>query len=70
MSKDAENLARWFVLSNEEGHILAVYGSALRSEADAKQTEIAKQTACRVFFHDILGPRPRVGQTISMVGMR
>lgn len=60
----------WYVVSNEVGGILAVYGSALGSEANAKAHEINNQTGARVALHYITGKRgkPVVGGAISMKG--
>ena len=59
----------WYILSNETGAILAVYGAALESEARAKGAKIAADTGCKVALHYVwLGSRPRVGLAISMRG--
>lgn len=59
----------WFILSNGEGVILAVYGAALEADARAKGKEIASGTGCRVALHYFwLEARPRVGDSISMKG--
>lgn len=66
--KTRNALVTWYVLSNEVGTILAVYGSALESEAVARGKDIANQTACKVALHFIGGKRPGVGGSISMRG--
>jgi hypothetical protein len=58
----------WHVLSNTEGTILAVYGSALLSEAEAKAHEVANQTGCKVALHSVTGNRPHVYGSVSMKG--
>lgn len=61
----------WFVVSNEEGTVLAVYGGALLSEAQETCRRIARQTGCRTVLHSGIWAypdRPHVGQTISMKG--
>lgn len=58
----------WVVLSNEQGLILAVYGSALETIATHKGVEIREQANCCVAIHRIVGSRPCVYQTISMRG--
>jgi hypothetical protein len=56
----------WHVVSNEVGTILAVYGSALLSEAQEKARVIERQTGCATYLHSIVGDRPSVGGSISM----
>jgi len=58
----------WYVLSNKEGTILGVYGSALEDMARDRGREIASQTGCFVALHTITGNRPSVHGTISMRG--
>ena len=58
----------WFVLSNENGTVLATYGSALRSMAVDKGHEIKRDCGARVALHWITGARPSVGGSISMKG--
>jgi hypothetical protein len=59
----------WFILSNGEGVILAVYGAALEANARAKGKEIASSTGCGVALHYCwLESRPHVGGSISMRG--
>jgi hypothetical protein len=41
----------WIVLSNEEGTVLGVYGSALESMARTKGAEIKVETSARVALH-------------------
>ena len=60
----------WHVVSNEVGEILAVYGEALLSEAQALAGSVENRTACRTYLHSVeCGTRPRVGQSISMKGV-
>jgi hypothetical protein len=58
----------WYVISNDIGGILAVYGSALRDMAEAKMAALQDEFPFAAFrLHYILNEqRPRVGQSISM----
>ncbi len=60
--------ASWFVVSNEVGTILAVYGAALQAEARQKATDIYVDHGCPVALHVVTGNRPRVFGSISMKG--
>jgi len=57
----------WYVISNDIGTILAVYGNALGDEAREKAKDIAAQHG-PVFLHHVLANRPHVGGSISMTG--
>jgi hypothetical protein len=69
-SREGRPMARlhYYVLSNEVGTILAVYGSALLSMAQDKAATIERQTGCKVILHSIISNRPVVGGSISMKG--
>lgn len=57
----------WFVLTNAEGLILAVYGSALKGDAHARQVEIqrASPSGAAVWFHEMRkASKPRVGARV------
>lgn len=59
--------AVWIVLSNIDGLVLAVFGSSIPvMEITAVACKIEAQTGCATVRHDIIGVRPRVGQSISM----
>ena len=55
----------WHVVSNTEGTILGVYGSALLADAQAKAAEVERGTGCATFLHHVLN-RPSMGGSISM----
>lgn len=63
----------YHAVSNAEGLVLAVYGSALLSEAQEKARVIGSTTGCATYLHSVKVAdyklRPRVGQTISMKGI-
>ncbi len=59
--------AVWHVVSNVDGTVLAVYGAALVAEALNFASGIG---VGGVYYHCIIGIRPRVGQSISMHGAR
>jgi hypothetical protein len=61
-------ISEWYAVSNETGAILAVYGAALGSEANAKAHEIANQTGAKTAVHHGVGPKPSVYMSISMKG--
>lgn len=59
----------YYVLSNEDGVILGVYGSAIADMARENGGKIARQTACKVALHCVsLARRPHVGESVSMRG--
>lgn len=61
-------MRKYFVLSNEIGTILAVYGSALHNTARERGQELKSQCGARVALHDVTGNKPSVYGTISMKG--
>ncbi len=63
----------WHVVSNAEGTILGVYGSALLADAQAKAAEIKRGMGCATFLHHVRcaqSNRPSVGGSISMKNVR
>ena len=57
----------WHVISNSEGTILAVFGLALLSEAQAFAARIEKQTGLPTYLHNIVSTnRPKTGGSVSM----
>lgn len=61
----------WHVVTDGVGTILAVYGEALLSDAQALAGSVENRTGCRTYLHSGEygdAPRPRVGQTMSMKG--
>lgn len=60
----------WFVISNDVGDVLAVYGAALQDMADAKLASLQVEFpfAKFVLHRGVYASdnRPHVGQTISM----
>ena len=63
------NANTWYVLSNENGEILAVYGSALETMAKACADQIKQDTGIEPYWHHIFcANRPKIGQSISMKG--
>jgi hypothetical protein len=59
----------WHVVSNSEGEILGVYGSALLSEAQGLCQRIQAGTGRSTYLHNVLANvRPSVGSSISMLG--
>ena len=69
-TKRAAPIGTWHVVTNDEGLILAVYGEALLSDAQAKAASVVYRTGCRTFLHHITGPKVHVGMLISMRGLR
>lgn len=62
-------MLQWYVVSNEVGIILAVYGSALEDMALSKCKELADAfPESGIYLHNIVGNRPSVGGSISMKG--
>ena len=63
---------KWFVISNDTGVVLAVYGSVLQPEANAKLVSLREEfPLARFYLHFVLNSsRPRVGQAISLRGSR
>lgn len=60
---------QWYVLSNEIGTILAVYGSALSDMAVSQGEKLATEfPQSAIYLHNVTGNRPSVGGTISMLG--
>lgn len=63
----------WFMVSNDQGDVLAVYGAALRDMADAKIAALREEFPFAAFYlhYGVYtdDDRPRVGQTISMKGV-
>lgn len=61
-----DNKHGWHVVSNADGTILAVYGSALLSDAQETARRIEHTTGCATYLHFVLCERPHVGGSISM----
>lgn len=58
---------KWFVLTNDLGYILAVYGSALGQSAYQKAAELHIDYGSAIYLHNVLcDKRPCVGQSMSM----
>lgn len=62
--------ADWFILSNSDGIVLGVYGSALHDMATERGKAIkAEFPCCGIALHSITTKdRPFVGQSVSMKG--
>ena len=62
----------YHAVSNEVGTVLGVYGEALLSEAQEKARNIQASTGEKTYLHSVAvadyHARPRVGQSISMLG--
>lgn len=59
----------WYILSNDTGTILGVYGSALGDMARKRGQDIAEDTGCPMALHFIFNSKkPSVGMSISMKG--
>jgi hypothetical protein len=58
----------YLVLVSPHYHtVLAVYGSALKADAEAKRTEIEEKTGGEIILHDMyFVKKPRVGQTLTL----
>ena len=70
MSK-RKSYGTYYVLSNSEGTILAVYGNALLSEAQEQARKIEHATGLGVYLHHVsMYGRPHIGQSISMKGAK
>lgn len=62
----AHKIFTWHVISNSEGTVLGVFGEKILSKAQEEAASIERQTGMFVTLHTIVGPRPSVGQSISM----
>ena len=58
----------WWVIVNEEGEILAIYGNALGREAAESARRIEDSTGRRTHLRYVLCARPSVGQKLDQKG--
>jgi hypothetical protein len=62
---------RWYVLSNEVGTILGVYGEALRDMAEDRAKKLRQEFPfARVDLNLVETARPSVGQNLSVIRKR
>lgn len=66
-----KNAFPFYVLSNDVGTVLGVYGSAVVDHARERARKLVHEFARPIYLHCVLATycdRPRVGQSISMKG--